>query len=117
MRARWLPQFASDGVASGGSAGMKHEFFYSATRTRRPRLVALEDADEMFVQLDNGNLSDVVDTEDEEDDDFIFEEAGSDDCTLETRETSDGRWPKDTAGARAPCLFSLRKREGRAGRS
>ncbi|KAH6935390.1 hypothetical protein HPB50_005550 [Hyalomma asiaticum] len=68
---------------------MKPEFFYSATRTRRPRLVALEDADEMFVQLDNGNLSDVGDTEDEEDDDFIFEEAGSDDCTLETRETSD----------------------------
>ncbi|KAH6921767.1 hypothetical protein HPB50_004673 [Hyalomma asiaticum] len=63
---------------------MKPEFFYSATRSRRPRLVALEDADEMFVQLDNGNLSDVGDTEDEEDEDFIFEEASSDDCSLQT---------------------------------
>ncbi|KAH6948702.1 hypothetical protein HPB50_025892 [Hyalomma asiaticum] len=63
--------------------GMKPEFFYSATRSRRPRLVALEDADEMFVQLDNGNLSDVGDTEDEEDEDFIFEEASSDDCALQ----------------------------------
>ncbi|KAH6933503.1 hypothetical protein HPB50_015839 [Hyalomma asiaticum] len=89
MRARWLPHFASDGVASRCSAGMKPELFYSATRARRPRLVALEDADEMFVQLDNGSLSDVGDTEDEEDDDFFFEEAGSDDCTLEARETSD----------------------------
>ncbi|KAH6919683.1 hypothetical protein HPB50_029329 [Hyalomma asiaticum] len=52
-------------------------------------MVALKDAGEMFVQLDNGNLSDVGDTEDEEDDDFIFEEAGSGDCTLETRQTSD----------------------------
>ncbi|KAH6942539.1 hypothetical protein HPB50_007596 [Hyalomma asiaticum] len=68
---------------------MRPQFFYSATRARRPLLVALEDADEMFAQLKNGNLSDVGDSEDEEDDDFIFEEAGSDDCALETRETSD----------------------------
>lgn len=49
----------------------------------------LEDADEMFAQLDNGNLSDVGDTEDEEDDDFVFEETGSNDGVLETREASD----------------------------
>ncbi|KAH6946215.1 hypothetical protein HPB50_012230 [Hyalomma asiaticum] len=66
------------------SAVKEPEFFYSATRARRPRLVALEDTDEMFVQLDKGNLSDVEDTEDEEDYDFIFEEAGRDDCALET---------------------------------
>ncbi|KAH6921241.1 hypothetical protein HPB50_027776 [Hyalomma asiaticum] len=56
---------------------MKPELFYSATRARRPRLVALNDADEMFVQLDNGNLSDVGDTEDEEDDDFILKRLAS----------------------------------------
>ncbi|KAH6945745.1 hypothetical protein HPB50_009740 [Hyalomma asiaticum] len=66
MRARWLPRFAGDGVASRGS-------------TDPVGPVPLEDADEMFAQLDNGNLSDVGDSEDEEDDDFIFEEAGSDD--------------------------------------
>ncbi|KAH9378954.1 hypothetical protein HPB48_012071 [Haemaphysalis longicornis] len=68
--------------------GMKPQF-YSATRARRPRFVPLEDADEMFAQLDNGNLSDVGDTEDEEDDDFVFEETGSNDGVLETREASD----------------------------
>ncbi|KAH6923162.1 hypothetical protein HPB50_024122 [Hyalomma asiaticum] len=72
------------GSADPAGTGMKPEFFYSATRSRRPRLVALEEADEMFVQLDNGNLSDVGDTEDEEDEDFIFEEASSDDCALQT---------------------------------
>lgn len=93
-----MPRFAGDGVASRGrtaafayfsGAGMKPQFFYSATRARRPRFVPLEDADEMFAQLDNGNLSDVGDTEDEEDDDFVFEETGSNDGVLETREASD----------------------------
>lgn len=74
---------------SAAAAGMKPQFFYSATRARRPRFVPLEDADEMFAQLDNGNLSDVGDTEDEEDDDFVFEETGSNDGVLETREASD----------------------------
>ncbi|XP_075722084.1 uncharacterized protein LOC142765261 [Rhipicephalus microplus] len=68
---------------------MKPQFFYSATKARRPRFVPLEDADEMFAQLDNGNLSDVGDTEDEEDDDFVFEETGSNDGVLKTREASD----------------------------
>ncbi|KAL3187756.1 hypothetical protein MRX96_024512 [Rhipicephalus microplus] len=78
-----------DERGAGPSAGMKPQFFYSAMRARRPRFVPLEDADEIFAQLDNGNLSDVGDTEDEEDDDFVFEETGSNDGVLETREASD----------------------------
>ncbi|KAH6940235.1 hypothetical protein HPB50_026403 [Hyalomma asiaticum] len=80
----YATQLSDESYVVPSGTGMKPQFFYSATGSRRPRLVALEDADEMFVQLDNGNLSDVGDTEDDEDEDFIFEEAGSDDCALQT---------------------------------
>lgn len=76
---------------------MKPDFFYSATRARKSRFVPLEDAYEMFAQLDNGNLSDVWDDEDNgEDDDLIFEGTGDDDgvlCTLETSDESDEEQP------------------------
>ncbi|KAH8019987.1 hypothetical protein HPB51_023803 [Rhipicephalus microplus] len=86
---RETTKMEDDERGAGPSAGMKPQFFYSATRARRPRFVPLEDADEMFAQLDKGNLSDFGDTEDEEDDDFVFEETWSNDGVLETREASD----------------------------
>ncbi|KAL1486515.1 hypothetical protein MTO96_046927 [Rhipicephalus appendiculatus] len=98
-----------DEVGAGPSVGMKPQFFYSSTRARRSRFAPLEDADEMFAQLDNGNLSDVGDTDDEEDEDLIVEEAGSDDCVLETREPSDESDGEQTCKVRSWCRKAFEK--------
>ncbi|KAL1441328.1 hypothetical protein MTO96_008740 [Rhipicephalus appendiculatus] len=68
-----------DEMDAGPSTRIKPQFFYAATRARRPEFVSVKDGDEVFAHLDNGNLWDVGNSDDEEDDDVIFEEAGSDD--------------------------------------